>query len=148
MDTPQRSGHEPPLPGATPQAIPQAPATPNRTWEVFCHLSALTLLLGVPFGNILGPLIVWLIKRGDSPAVDAHGKESLNFQISLLIYLAAATGVTALLTLVLIGILLWPLLIIAFIVWPVIDLIFVIIASVRAGNGEFYRYPLTLRMLQ
>ena len=57
-----------------------------RTWTVLCHASA---LLGVFFhflGHIFGPLIVWLMKRGDSPEIDAHGKESLNFQLSMLIY--------------------------------------------------------------
>ena len=60
-------------------------------------------LLGLFFhflGHILGPLIVWLMKRGDSPEIDAYGKESLNFQISMLIYDAIA----AILCLVLIGI--------------------------------------------
>jgi hypothetical protein len=131
----------------TVQSTPHA-ASDTRTWEVLCHLSALLLLIGIPFGNIFGPLIVWLIKRGDSPSVDEHGKESLNFQISLLIYLAVATAVTALLSLILIGLLLWPLLIIAFIIWPVLDLILVIVASIKASNGEFYRYPLTLRLLR
>src|SRR4029453_15764371 len=70
---------------------PQTPPTPSissnvRTWCVLCHAAA---LLGLFFhfpGHILGPLVVWLIKRGDSPEIDAHGKESLNFQISMLIY--------------------------------------------------------------
>jgi len=119
----------------------------DRTWDVLCHLSALSVLVGVPFGNILGPLVVWLIKKGDSPSADAHGKEALNFQISVTIYLMAATALTVSLMLILVGFLLLPLLLVAVIVVPVIDLILVIIASVKAGNGEFYRYPFTLRLI-
>ena len=120
----------------------------DRTWDVLSHLAAIVFLLGVPFGNILGPLVVWLIKRSDSPSVDAHGKEALNFQISLTLYLMVAVGVTVGLMLVLIGFLLLPLLIIAAIVVPVLDLILIIIAAVKASNGEFYRYPLTLRLIR
>ena len=120
----------------------------DRTWDVLSHLAAIVFLLGVPFGNILGPLVVWLIKRSDSPSVDAHGKEALNFQISLTLYLMAAVGITVGLMLVLIGFLLLPLLIIAAIVVPVLDLILIIIAAVKASNGEFYRYPLTLRLIR
>src|SRR5438874_7506319 len=119
----------------------------DRTWEVLCHVSALSMLLGVPFGNILGPLLIWLLKRGESPAVDAHGKEALNFQISVTLYLLIASGVTVGLMLVLVGFLLLPLLIAAAIIVPVLDLILVIIATVKASNGEAYRYPFTLRLI-
>ncbi len=64
-----------------------APAITNvRTWNGLCHASALLgVFLHFP-GHLLGPLIVWLMKRDDSPEIDAHGKEALNFQISMLIY--------------------------------------------------------------
>jgi hypothetical protein len=81
-------------------------------------------------------LIVWLLKRGDSPEIDAHGKESLNFQISMLIYDAVA----AILCIVLIGI---PILIA---LW-ILNTVFVIIASIRASEGKFYRYPFTIRFI-
>ena len=69
----------------------QPPPTPStssnvRTWSVLCHASALLGLFFHFLGHMLGPLIVWLFKRDDSPEIDAHGKESLNFQISMLIY--------------------------------------------------------------
>ena len=57
-----------------------------RTWTVLCHATALAGFFVPWAGHILGPLIVWLAKRGDSAEIDAHGKESLNFQISMLIY--------------------------------------------------------------
>lgn len=117
----------PPLP--TPQAAARDPLV------MLCHLSAFAGLF-VPFGNVWGPLVVWLIRRDQSPEVDAHGKESLNFQISMTIYLV----VSFLLSFLLIGI---PLLIAGAIFWLVV----VIIASVRANAGELYRYPLSIRFI-
>ena len=58
----------------------------NRNWAMGCHLAALALYIGIPFGNIFGPLIIWLIKKDEIPLVDEQGKESLNFQISLILY--------------------------------------------------------------
>ena len=77
------------------------------------------------------------MKRGESPSVDEHGKESLNFQISVTIYAA----VCVLLIFVVIGI---PMLILL----GVISLILVIVAAVKASSGEFYRYPLTIRLIK
>ena len=115
-----------------------APAVTNvRTWNILCHASA---LLGVFFhfpGHLLGPFIVWLAKRDDSPEIDAHGKESLNFQISMLIYNAVA----AVFCLVLIGFVFLAIL------W-VLNAVFVIIASIQASDGKFYRYPMTIRFIQ
>ena len=118
---------------------PPAPATSSdiRTWCVLCHASALLGLFFHFLGHLLGPLIVWLVKRGESPEVDAHGKESLNFQISMLIYDAIA----AILCLVLIGI---PILIA---LW-ILNTVLVIIASIQASEGKFYRYPLTIRLIK
>ena len=90
-----------------------------------------------PFGNIIGPLILWLIKRPESPLLDRTGKEVLNFQISYTIY-AAVAGI---LCFVLIGFLILP---VVFILWVV----FMVVAAVRTGNGEEYRYPMTIRILQ
>jgi len=107
-----------------------------KTWCVLCHASA---LLGIFFhflGHIIGPLVVWLTKRGDSSEIDAHGKESLNFQISMLIYDAIA----GILCIILIGI---PILIV---LW-VLNTVFVIIASIKASEGQLYRYPFTIRFL-
>jgi uncharacterized Tic20 family protein len=117
---------------------PAAPvASPNtRTWIVLCHASALLGLFFHFLGHIFGPLIVWLVKRGESTEIDAHGKESLNFQLSMLIYDAVA----AILCLVLIG---FPILIL---LW-VLNTVFVIIASVKASEGQLYRYPFTIRFI-
>ena len=103
---------------------------------MLCHASALLGLFFHFLGHILGPLIVWLMKRGDSREIDAYGKESLNFQLSMLIYDAIA----AILCIFLIGI---PILIA---LW-VLNTVLVIIASVKAGEGQFYRYPFTIRFI-
>jgi uncharacterized protein len=108
-----------------------------RTWSMLCHLSALTLFIGIPFGNLAGPLLVWLLKRNEYPRVDEHGKESLNFQLSMTIYALFA----ALLIVVLVGI---PLLV----VLVVVNIVLVVVASVKASNGEPFRYPLTLRLIK
>jgi hypothetical protein len=90
-----------------------------------------------PFGNIVAPLILWLVKRSTSPLLDRTGKEVLNFQISFTIY-AAIAGV---LCFVLVGFLILPAI-------AILWLVFIIIAAIKTGNGEEYRYPLTIRMLQ
>ena len=107
-----------------------------RTWCVACHLSALAGFVIPGFGHILGPLIVWLIKRGDAFEIEAHGKEALNFQISMLIY----NLVAGVLCLVLIGFALLAVL-------HILNVVFVIIAGLRASEGQMYRYPLTIRLL-
>ncbi|NJN65820.1 MAG: DUF4870 domain-containing protein [Chloroflexaceae bacterium] len=108
----------------------------ERTWGMLCHITALAGYF-IPFGNILGPLIVWLVKKDESAFVDDQGKESLNFQLSATIYIIVA----AVLCLVLIGI---PILIGLLI----FHLVVIIIATVRSSEGERYRYPLTIRFFQ
>lgn len=107
----------------------------SRQWAMFCHLSALSGYL-IPFGHIIGPLIVWLIKKDEMPLVNEQGKEALNFQISMTMWMFVAF----LLIFVLIGFLLLPALALA-------HLILTIIGAVRANNGETYHYPLTIRFL-
>ena len=121
----------------TPPPLPVARLTNVRTWNAFCHASALLgVFLHFP-GHILGPLIVWLVKRGDSPEIDAHGKEALNFQISMLIY----NAISAVFCLILIGFVFLAVL------W-VLNAILVIIAAIQASEGKFYRYPMTIRFIQ
>jgi len=108
----------------------------ERTWGMLVHLTALSGFV-IPFGFIIGPLIVWLIKKEDSDFVEDQGKEALNFQISIVIYAVVAS----ILILVVIGVFL-------LIAIGILDVIFVIIASVKANSGEKYRYPLTLRLIR
>ena len=83
------------------------------------------------------PLVIWLVKRSDSPEIDATGKEVLNFQISYTIYSLIAGG----LCFVLIGFVILP---VVLLVW----LVSIIIATVKTSNGESYRYPATIRFLK
>lgn len=108
----------------------------ERSWAMGAHLAALAGFI-IPFGNIIGPLIIWLIKKDESPFVDDQGKESLNFQISITIYCIIA----ALLILIVIGIFL-------LIGLAILDIVLIIIATVKANSGEKFRYPLTIRLVR
>ncbi|HAB19708.1 MAG TPA: DUF4870 domain-containing protein [Verrucomicrobiota bacterium] len=127
-----------PLPAAQP---PPGPVTstvgPARSWEVGCHVAAFSgFVTGI--GWIIGPLIVWLLKREEYPSVDAHGKEELNFQLSVLLYqFCLLVG----------GLLTCGLTIPVLVVVGVAQLVLMIIASVQASSGVLYRYPLTIRFL-
>ncbi|HMH34097.1 MAG TPA: DUF4870 domain-containing protein [Puia sp.] len=118
-----------------------------RTWSMLCHISALASLF-LPYGNILGPLIVWQIKKNELPEIDRHGKESLNFQITMsiigiifAIFLIGSLGYAALFqspfVMVSSGIGLSLIAgLIRFLSW-----ILVAIAGIRAFNGGFFSYP-------
>jgi len=107
----------------------------ERMFGMLCHLVALSGFV-IPLGSIIGPLVIWLIKRDTSSFIDSQGRESLNFQISIVIY----GIISAILILVGIGILLS---IAVGIFW----LVMTIIAAVKANEGVAYRYPLTIRFL-
>lgn len=108
----------------------------EKTLGMLAHLLALAGFI-VPFGNIIGPLVIWLLKKDELPFVDRHGKESLNFQISIFIY----SIIAGLLCLILIG---FPLLAAILI----FDLVVVITAAVKANSGEEYAYPLSIRFIK
>ena len=103
-----------------------------RTWAMLCHLAGFAWILPITpaFGSVLGPLVVWLIKKNEFPFVDEQGKEALNFQITMLIYGAVA----ALLMLICIGFILLAAV-------AVVDVIFTVIAAIKANDGVHYRYP-------
>ncbi len=108
----------------------------ERMWAMLTHLSALTGLFTL-VGSLVGPLIIWQIQKEKSAFVDFHGKEAVNFNITMVI----AAAVSFLLFLLLIGfVLIW----LVGAVW----LIFTIIAAIKANNGEHYRYPVTIRFIK
>ena len=107
-----------------------------RTFGMLCHLLAFAGFI-IPFGSIIGPLVMWLLKREDHPFVDDQGKEALNFNISMMIYFIVA----AILAIIVIGI---PVMIGLVIFWLVIT----IIAAIQANSGTAYRYPLNLRLIK
>ncbi len=116
----------------TDQPTPETTPTDSdsRAWAVAAHLLP---WIGLGF---LGPLVIWLIKRDESPFVEEHAREALNFQISLLIYMI----ISGILVFVIIGIFL------IFVVM-IFGIVVMIIAAVKAANGESYRYPLSIRFI-
>lgn len=108
----------------------------ERNWAMFCHLSTFSGII-IPFGGIIGPLICWSSKKHESKFVDDNGKQSLNFQLSILLYIIICIP----LMFIVVGILLAVAL-------GILELVCVIIASIKAGKGEDYRYPLTIPFIQ
>lgn len=112
------------------------PDKDERTWGMLCHLVVFTGYI-IPLAWIIGPLVVWMIKRDEMPFVDDQGKESLNFQITIMLAMIAS----GLLMFILIGfVLIFVVVIFQFIV--------VIIASIKANEGVYYRYPLCIRFIK
>lgn len=127
-----------------PRSPPPAPVAPpvddrippaERQLAMLTHLLALANYIAFPAG-LLAVLVLWLVKKDDSPALDRVGREVLNFNLSMLLY----GIVSVILVFVLIGIGLLIAL------W-VFGLVVTIIAAVRASDGHYYRYPLTIRFL-
>ncbi|MDT8400196.1 MAG: DUF4870 domain-containing protein [Bacteroidales bacterium] len=108
----------------------------ERNWAMFCHLSTFSSLL-IPFGGIIGPIICWSAKRNESEFVDRNGKSALNFQLSMLLY----TLLCIPLMFIVIGFVLWGALL-------VVELVCVIIASIKAAQGEDYKYPICIPFIQ
>ncbi len=126
----------------------------DKNNALFTHLASFASFV-FPFGNIFGPMIIRMLKKDSSEFVDSHGKESLNFQItySLVMFLIVASAVAFTVSsgiqdnikgvfMSIIGFVL------ALIAYWIMAFIFVIIASVKASNGEYYRYPLSLRFIK
>ena len=133
----------PPSSPAPPPNPAPVPSSAERNWCLWCHLSALAGYI-IPLGTILGPLIVWQMKRTEFPSVDYHGREALNFQISVLIYILSTAMVALVGTFFCIGWLLIPVVCAI----PVVSLVLTIIAGIKAGDGVPYRYPFTIRLVK
>lgn len=108
-----------------------------RTMGMLCHLLGLLILTQLSFGQIWGPLILWLVKRDDHPFIDEQGKEALNFQISMTIYMLLCVP----LVFVGIGILL-------LVALQILDVVLCIIAGLKANEGIAYKYPFTIRFIK
>jgi len=117
--------------------------TQENLWPMLCHLAALAGLI-IPFGNIIGPLVIWLVKKDEMPIVNAYGKESLNFQISVTLYMIGLGIVATILSFIAIGFLLFPIIGLV----GLADLVLVIIASVQANKGIAYHYPLSISFIK
>ncbi|MBP6963731.1 MAG: DUF4870 domain-containing protein [Armatimonadetes bacterium] len=121
----------------------------ERLWAMLCHLLAFAGLVGIPFGNILGPLVAWLAKKDQYPLVDDQGKESLNFQISVTIYGVGLAVLAVLAVISIIGIfILLPAIVLVVGIWWVVEAVLIVMAAIKANEGERFRYPITIRFLQ
>lgn len=107
----------------------------ENTMAMLCHLSALAGFI-LPFGSILGPLVVWLVKKDEMSIVDRHGRDSINFQLTMLI----AYIVSFILIFAVIGVILLP-------VVALFSFIMVIVASIKAYEGKEFTYPLSFKFL-
>lgn len=136
LSAPPRKPHEPEF--ATGEGPFGALTAEDKQWGMFCHLSA---LLGLLVGGLtfIGPLVCWLVKKDSSRFVDYHGKESVNFQINILVYYLIAFAITVATCGIAIPLVL--LVMIYGIVMP-------IIAGLKANNGETYEYPATIRIIK
>lgn len=108
----------------------------SRKWGMWCHLSSLVGFL-LPFGSIIAPLVVWQMKKDVSLFVDEQGKESVNFQISMTIWMIISCA----LILVVIGF-------VALAILAVLSIIWVILAGIQANEGKSFRYPITIRFIK
>ncbi len=105
----------------------------DKQWAMFCHLSCLAGFI-FPGGNIIGPLVCWMMKKENSPFVDYHGKESLNFQLNLMVAILICMFT-------IIGI---P----VAMVLGVVGLIMPVMAGMKANEGEYYEYPYIVRVIK
>ena len=118
-------------------SLSEAEAREARQWSMWIHLSGLChFVVPIPGAAIIAPLILWSMKKEDSPYIDEHGKEAVNFQISILIYFV----VSFVLCFVLIGAFLIPAVLL-------FQLIACIVVGLKANEGEIMRYPLSIRFL-
>ncbi len=105
-------------------------------WAMFTHLSILVGLI-VPVLGLVVPLLIWQFKKNDYPTLDSHGKNVMNWIISLILYLIIST----ILVFIVIGVFM-------LVFFAVISVIFPIIGAIKANNGEVWRYPMSIRFIK
>lgn len=118
-----------------PPPISESLKPEERTWAAIAHASAFCSLIGIP--GFVGPLVVWLIKKDQSPFVADQAKEAMNFHITMFIAFVVTIpfmfcGVGFLMAVVVV----------------LLELICAVIGAVSASNGQMYRYPFTLRLIR
>lgn len=118
----------------------------ERTYAMWTHLAGLfggiaaaaSAGISLPLSLVI-VLILWLVKRDQSPFIDDHGKEAVNFQISLLLYAIVLVPIAGVITCGLGFLLIIPVALLA--------IIGGILAATAANRGEYYRYPATIRLV-
>jgi uncharacterized Tic20 family protein len=120
----------------TPPTVPENLSENERTWGMIAHFSALAAFVLPLVGGVIGPLIVWALKKDQYPFAGEAAKEAINFNLTVLL----ASCVCAVLAFVFVGIVLGFAL---FVYW----LVMTILAGVKASEGLHYRHRFTLRLL-
>ncbi|MFD1163439.1 DUF4870 domain-containing protein [Hwangdonia seohaensis] len=143
----------------------------QKNIATFIHLSTFSRFI-IPFGNFIGPIVLWSVNKAKSEFIDAHGKQAINFQMSILLYAIILGTLTIPFfifkifsgldfidfngfhnfhinigkpsPLLYIGGALGALAVVGFI----LELVFIVIASLKARDGELYQYPLTINFLK
>lgn len=130
----QETPYSPPV-----TTVPPAPdiSKEENNWAMFAHLSTFLGWIGIPFANLIAPLIIWQVKKDTLPFAAEQAKEALNFQITMTIWMI----VSFILAFVVIGF-------VGLFLLPVIDITFTIIAAIKANDGVAYRYPMTMRFVK
>lgn len=108
----------------------------QRTWAMLCHLSALAGFI-IPMGSLIGPLVVWFVKKEEMPLVAEHGLKSINFQITMLI----AYIICFILMFAVIGVILLP-------VVAIFSFIMVVVGAIKANDGKPFSYPFSLNLIK
>jgi len=108
----------------------------QRTWAMLCHLSALAGFI-IPMGSLIGPLVVWLVKKEEIPLVAEHGLKSINFQITMLI----AYIICFILMFAVIGVILLP-------VVAIFSFVMVVVGAIKANDGKPFSYPFSLNLIK
>ena len=118
------------------EMTPEMEEKETRQWSMFLHLS-LAVGHAVAMGWIVGPIVIWQIKKDELPGIDVHGKNAVNWLLSYLLYLA----ISAVLCFVFIGFVLLPIV-------AVLGIVFPIIAAVKANEGRVWKYPLAIQFIK
>ncbi len=134
---------------------PPAPDS-NRSWAIGCHLSPMLAFVGLPLAHLLGPLVIWLLKKHESAYLDEQGREALNFHLSVtvyflgLIFLGVLPGALVLSmgrVLAPLGIAWIALSVFGILMLLILDFVMIIVAAVKTSEGTRFRYPLTIRFV-
>ncbi|HSO49379.1 MAG TPA: DUF4870 domain-containing protein [Acidimicrobiia bacterium] len=124
---------------------PNPVTSDQQTWRVLAHASAFIQVIGVP--SLVGPLVVWLMKR-DDPVVEPHARAALNFQLTLLIYFVGGIVLAFVAAITIVGLVLTVLIVVFLVLLILLELVFALLASLAASRGELYVYPMSLELIK
>ena len=128
-----------PPPSVTPPTPPPNSESQARMWNMFCHLGGL-----VPCIPCICTILIWQLKKNEFPSVDVHGKAALNFQITVFLVFVAGMIASVVFSIIHLG---W----LISLLMPLVGLaalVCVIIAAIKANNGELFKYPYSLELVK